>query len=80
MSSFRTKVYIVQRASGEVIAAKLTFLDAHQIAKAHAPARVLFAVADKTQALNVTAHSADQSLVQSIANLDALNKRADTAR
>lgn len=60
MSSFRTKVYIVQRANGDVIAAKLTFIDAHQIAKAHAPARVLFAIADKTQTLNVTAHSADQ--------------------
>lgn len=79
MSSFKVKVYIVQKASGEVIAAKLTFIDAHQIAKAHAPARVLFAVADKTQALNVTAHSADQSSVQSIANPGALNKRVVTA-
>jgi hypothetical protein len=60
LSKYETKVFIVQRASGEVIAAKLRFADAHDIAKRNAPARVLFALADKTLQLNVMAHEADQ--------------------
>lgn len=53
---YSTKVYIVQRRSGEVIAAKTAFLPAHAIAKANAPARVLFSIADKSQELNVSDH------------------------
>lgn len=62
MSSFCVKTYIVQKSSGEVIAVKLKFLDAHQIAKEHAPAKVLFAAADKTLDLNVSEHFVDQSV------------------
>ena len=55
------KVYVVQLYDrqgnpGEVIAAKLTFSTAHTIAKANAPARVLYAEADKTETLNVSDH------------------------
>jgi hypothetical protein len=60
MSAWGTKIYIVQKADGEVIAVKLRFTDAHIIAKQHAPARVLFGFADKSLALNVVAHEADQ--------------------
>ena len=42
------KVYIVQRATGEVLAVKLRHIDAHHIAKVNAPCRVLSMVADKT--------------------------------
>lgn len=58
MSGYKSKVYIVQKFDragnpGEIIAAKLTFDSAHLIAKEHAPAKVVFAVADKTANLNV---------------------------
>ena len=53
MSGYVTKVYVVQKADGEVIAVKLTHSSAHAVAKRHAPARVHFAVADKTEELNV---------------------------
>ena len=58
MSSYTTKVYVVQKADhngalGDVIAVKLTHGAAHAIAKRHAPAMVHFAVADKSDALNV---------------------------
>lgn len=58
MAGFSTKVYIVQKYErggrpGEVIAAKLTFAAAHELAKKHAPAKVVFAVADKTSDVNV---------------------------
>lgn len=55
--SFRAKVYIVQKADrdgrlGEIVAVKLTFEAAHRIAKAQAPAKVVFGVADKDFDLN----------------------------
>ena len=53
MSNYTTKVYVVQKADGEVIAVKLTHGAAHAIAKRHAPARVHFAVANKADELNV---------------------------
>lgn len=59
MSGFSTKVYIVQRASGEVIGAKTAFGPAQAMAKQNAPARVLFALADKTNDRNVVEHEAD---------------------
>jgi hypothetical protein len=61
MSGYRTKIYVVQRATGEVIAAKTAFDPAHQIAKAEAPCRILFAVADKTVSINVTDYDPDQA-------------------
>lgn len=59
-AGYQTKVYIVQKATGEVLAAKTSFGPAHTLAKIHAPARVLFAVADKGLGLNVMEHEADQ--------------------
>lgn len=56
---YSTKIYIVQRATGEVIAAKTAFLPAHSLAKENAPAKVLFARADKGTALNVSDHESD---------------------
>ncbi|MBY0560010.1 hypothetical protein [Hyphomicrobium sp.] len=61
MSGYVTKVYIVQKfdrdgTPREVIAAKLTFSSAHQLAKDNAPAKVIFAIADKTLQVNVPAH------------------------
>jgi hypothetical protein len=50
------KVYIVQKADGVVIAVKLSFGPAHDLAKKHAPAAVLFGRADKTLDLNVVAY------------------------
>lgn len=58
-TGYSTKIYIVQLASGEVIAAKTAFMPAHEIAKAHAPAQVLFSVADKSSDLNVVGHATD---------------------
>lgn len=56
--AYEVKCYVVQKANadgglGQVLAVKLTHAQAHAIAKAHAPARVHFVVADKTEALNV---------------------------
>jgi len=54
----RIKVYLVQLAADdgtlrpEVVAAKLTHLAAHTIAKRLAPARVIPLVADKTDDVN----------------------------
>jgi hypothetical protein len=48
----QVKVYLVQQPDGAVIAAKLRYQDAHAIAKAEAPCRVLFLMADKTTRLN----------------------------
>ena len=58
MSGFVAKVYIVQKfdrsgTPGEVIAVKLTFAAAHAVAKSHAPAKVIFGIADKTDAKNL---------------------------
>lgn len=62
------KVFIVQRADGKVIGSKLRFSDAHALAKAQAPARVLFSIADKTPFENVTEYEVGQSVLQLIAN------------
>lgn len=62
MSKFVAKVYIVQQADargnlfGPVIAAKLTFLAAHEIAKKFAPAKVTTIIADKTNLPNNPEH------------------------
>ena len=66
MSSYTTKVYVVQKADadgvlGDVIAVKLTHGAAHAIAKRHAPAMVHFAVADKSDALNVERQASQQA-------------------
>lgn len=58
MSGYTSKVYIVQQYDrggnpGEIIAVKLTFGAAHAVAKANAPARVVFAIADKSVFRNV---------------------------
>ncbi len=59
MRGYTVKVYVVQRANphtgaaGELLAVKLTFAEAHQIAKEHAPAKVTCVLADKTSALNI---------------------------
>ena len=58
MSHYVTKVYVVQKADhdgvlGDVIAVKLTHGAAHAIAKQFAPCRVHFAIADKSNELNV---------------------------
>jgi hypothetical protein len=53
MSGYTTKVFIVQRATGEVIGAKLNFQAAHALAKKEAPCRVIFAIADKDDRSNV---------------------------
>lgn len=60
--SFSPKVYIVQKFSREgepreVLAVKLTFSAAHDVAKAFAPAKVLFGLADKGLELNVSDHT-----------------------
>lgn len=60
--AYSTKVYIVQKGDGTVIAAKLSFDAAHQMAKTHAPARVLFSVADKSLEPNVVGHASDQAV------------------
>jgi hypothetical protein len=59
MSEYTVKVYVVQKADragnlGPVLAVKLTHAAAHALAKQHAPAKVIFAVADKTQDLNAS--------------------------
>lgn len=46
---FHVKIYIVQKADGEVIAAKLTRATAQAVAKRHAPAKVTMVVADKEE-------------------------------
>ncbi len=59
----KIKVFIVQKASGEVIAVKLKFMDAHGIAKQHAPAKIWFGFADKEPGtLNCSEHDTDQKL------------------
>lgn len=59
MRGYTVKVYVVQKAdpatgkAGELLAVKLTFAEAHQIAKAQAPAKVTCVLADKTNLPNV---------------------------
>ena len=63
MSSYQCKVYVVQKADGdgrlygEVLAVKLTYQSAHEIAKARAPAKVTCVIADKTPDLNGPDHT-----------------------
>lgn len=65
-SKFRVKVYIVQKADrkghlhGEVLAAKLTFQAAHEVARNNAPAKVTCIIADKTPFLNGPEHITNQ--------------------
>jgi hypothetical protein len=62
MGKYTAKVYVVQQADandkpvGPVLAVKLTFGDAHGIAKAYAPARVTCIIADKTPLPNNPEH------------------------
>jgi hypothetical protein len=56
---YTTKVFIVQRASGEVIGSKLTFIAAHRLAKKEAPCQVIFSIADKTEEPNVPTVASD---------------------
>jgi hypothetical protein len=63
---FDVKVYIVQKFDrdgnpGEVLAVKLTHASAHMLAKAAAPAKVIFGVADKTLLPNVGSYSSQSS-------------------
>ena len=63
--AYETKVYVVQKADregrlGEVLAVKLNHTAAHAIAKKHAPAKVHFAIADKSEDLNVDHGSGQQ--------------------
>jgi hypothetical protein len=56
--AYDVKVYVVQKfdredREGPVLAVKLTRQAAHDLAKAHAPAKVIFAVADKDPHPNV---------------------------
>lgn len=55
--AFQTKVYFVQKCERdgtpkEVIAVKLTFTAAHQIAKKYAPCKVGWTIADKSDVPN----------------------------
>ena len=60
--AYTAKVYVVQQADendqpiGPVLAVKLTFIAAHQIAKQYAPARVSCIIADKTPEPNNPGH------------------------
>lgn len=59
--AYQTKTYVVQKMTrdgndGPVIAVKLTFQTAHDLAKTHAPARVVFAIADKSDDLNAVVY------------------------
>lgn len=60
MSSYRTKVYLVQRANGVVVGVKLTFAAAHALSRRPgvAPARVIYVEADKDEHPNVSAQPA----------------------
>ncbi|WP_266032597.1 hypothetical protein [Brucella intermedia] len=66
MGRYTVKVYIVQKAdkngnlNGPVLAAKLTYADAHEIAKKFAPAKVTCFIADKNAAPNNPDHTAVQ--------------------
>jgi hypothetical protein len=62
MGRYTVKVYIVQQAdkngmlNGPVLAAKLTYAEAHAIAKEFAPANVTLFIADKTALPNNPEH------------------------
>ena len=63
MSQFVTKVYVVQKFDrdgnpGAFLAVKLTWAAAHAIAKRFAPAKVIFAIADKDETPNVVQNGA----------------------
>ena len=64
--AFETKVYVVQKFDrednpGEVLAVKLTRQAAHQVALENAPAKLIFAVADKSSFPNVVQGTSQQS-------------------
>ena len=61
--AFEVKSYVVQKVDAEgrhgpVLAVKLTWAAAHAIAKRYAPAKVIFAVADKHESPNVVQNGA----------------------
>ena len=61
--AYEVKTYVVQKVDAEdrlgaVIAVKLTWAAAHAIAKRKAPAKVIFAVADKDETPNVVQNGA----------------------
>lgn len=56
MSKFTVKVYVVQRLGGEIVAVKLTFVEAHKLAKQWAPASVTMYLADKSPEPNGAAY------------------------
>lgn len=60
MSKFTVKVYVVQRLGGEVVAVKLTFLEAHDLAVKFAPASVTMYLADKSPEPNGAAYVESQ--------------------
>ena len=80
---FKTKVYIVQRANsdgvltGEVIAAKLTFIEAQTIAKAHAPAKVTMLFADKSPLANGVGQNGHHDVCKPEANTPRPMRFAD---
>lgn len=59
---YTVKVYVVQKADrtgrlyGDVLAVKLTYRDAREVARANAPAKVTCVLADKTPYLNGPEH------------------------
>jgi len=61
--AFEVKSYVVQKVDAEgrhgaVLAVKLTWAAAHAIAKRFAPAKVIFAIADKDETPNVVQNGA----------------------
>lgn len=66
MGRYTVKTYVVQQAdvkgnlTGPVLGVKLTFKEAHDIAKRFAPARVICILADKTDKPNNPDHPAFQ--------------------
>lgn len=74
MSTFVTKTFVVQKFNhdktpGEVIGVKLTHAAAHQLAKDHAPAKVIGPIeADKSAAPNAPGYEPDQPPVKLISS------------
>jgi hypothetical protein len=61
--AFETKCYVVQKfdrdgSPGAVLAVKLVWVAAHALAVKHAPAKVIFSVANKDEFLNVVQNGA----------------------
>ena len=63
--AYDVKVYVVQQfdragSPGEVLAVKLTRQAAHQVALDNAPAKIIFALADKSSFPNVVQDTSQQ--------------------